>query len=303
VHQALGHYADAERACTRAIELRPDLPNGHWARALVASAQGDLPGAIASYRVALAQSPQRLDLLVELAWVELDLGLNEPARQDLEQAIRISPPDQAYARVQKYFWYVAAGEGGALQHAFDTDAVEAGGDADLAFDLALLSLVSGDVQRAQRFAKLGLDAAAATPQVLRNPYRVRWGRSSQLTLALIALRGGDAAGGAQRLAECMEHLDELERAGNVFHGVEYLRASVHALRQDSSAAIAALERAYRLGWRRAWWMRSDPAFAGIRNDPAFLDLIRRIEVANAAVLEAAGGQEKVAVRPPMPSSP
>jgi hypothetical protein len=50
-------------------------------------------------------------------------------------------------------------------------------------------------------------------------------------------------------------------------------------------------------------MRSDPAFAGIRNDPAFLDLIQRIEVANAAVLEAAGGQEKVAVRPPMPSSP
>jgi class 3 adenylate cyclase/TolB-like protein/Tfp pilus assembly protein PilF len=303
VHQNLGQYADAERACARAIELRPDLPNGHWGRALVASAHGDLPGAIASYRAALAQSPQRIDLLAELAWVQLDLGLLEPARQDLEQAIRISPPDQPYARVQKYFWYVAAGEGGALARAVSTDVAEAGGDTDLALDLALLSLVSGDLQRAQRFAKLGYDLAAATPQVLRNPYRVRWGHSSQLTLALVALRGGDTAGAAQRLAAFMDHLDELEHAGNVLHGLEYLRASVHALRQDSTAAMAALERAYQLGWRRAWWMRTDPAFAGVRNDPAFLDLVRRIEAGNAAALKAAGGQENVAVRPPIPNAP
>jgi hypothetical protein len=67
--------------------------------------------------------------------------------------------------------------------------------------------------------------------------------------------------------------------------------------------MAALERAYQLGWRRAWWMRTDPAFAGVRNDPAFLDLIRRIEAGNAAALKAAGGQENAAVRPPMPSVP
>ncbi len=282
VRQNVGQYEEAKQACNRALELRPNLSNAHWGMALNALAQGELKGAVNGYDAALEQNPQRVDLLLELAWVYLDLGLIENARERFDQAINASSPDPLYARVEKSFWFVATREQAALAVQLRDELVEGSTDIDVVLDLGLLSLLAGDLQSAKRFATHGLDLAAATPQALRNPYRIRWGRSSPLTLAIIALRGGDSAGAAERLTALMNHLDDLERAGHVWHGLEYLRASMHALREDPHAALAALERAYQLGWRRAWWMRVDPAFAGMRDDPAFTGLITRIEHENAA---------------------
>lgn len=245
--------------------------------ALIAFAQGDLIGAMDGYRRALEPSPERVDLMLELGWVNLDLGLLDQARTHFDQAISASPPAQPFARTQKNFWYVASGDIPALAQPLRGEVVTDIMDTEVALDLGLLSVVSGDLPRAQLLARRGIELTTSTPQVLRNPYRIRWGRSSQLTLALIALRSGDSKQGQQRLAALLEHLDQLEREGHVWHGLEYLRASAHALRGDSKAALAALEDAYRLGWRRAWWMRADPCFDVMRGQPAFQEIIARIE--------------------------
>lgn len=319
VHQNLGQYPEAAQACNRALELRPDLPNAHWGAGLLALSQGDLAGAAQSYRDALERAPERVDLLTELAWVYMDSGQLDAAHARFDRAIDAAPSDQPFARIQKGFWHVANRHDDALLKYVSGLSTE--GDFDTRLDLALLYILAGDLQRARQLADQALNHSTVTPQVLKNPYRIRWGRSSQLTLALVAMRSGNSADAEQRLTTLMQHLDDLEREGHVWHGLEYLRASVFALRGDSSAALAALERAYKLGWRRAWWMRADPSFARLQREPAFQALIARIERDAARELHtsreelrqrptisltrmrSATGQTRVTVRPPIPSAP
>jgi hypothetical protein len=55
-----------------------------------------------------------------------------------------------------------------------------------------------------------------------------------------------------------------------------VRATLLAQQDKHSAAIAELDRAVELGWRRAWLTARDPAFAQLRNDPAFARALARM---------------------------
>lgn len=279
VRQNLGQYTEAAQACNRARELRPDLPTANWVTGLLALAQGDLNGAVHGYRDGLDRAPGRVDMMEELAWIYLDLGRVEEARASFTRAIGASPADQLSARIEQGFCEVANQDFDALHD--HLNGLPQPDVFDALLDVALLYLLTGDLKNARKFADLALDGPVVTPQVLRNPYRVRWARSSQLVLVLIALRSGNSADAEQRLTALAQFLDDLEREGHVWHGLEYLRASIHAIRGNNSAALTALERAYRLGWRRAWWMRADPSFARLQRDPVFQALIAKIEHENA----------------------
>jgi hypothetical protein len=86
----------------------------------------------------------------------------------------------------------------------------------------------------------------------------------------------------RRLAQLSGWLDYVERNGQVWAGLHYLRAEVHALRGHSDEALRELGTATRLGWRRAWWMRVDPALEPVRRDTRFAGLLERIASANAS---------------------
>lgn len=279
VHQNLGQYTEAARSCNRARELRPDLPNANWGAGLLALAQGDLNGAVHGYQDALDRAPGRVDLMEELAWIYLDLGRVEEARASFTRAIGAAAADRLWARIEQGFLLVANHDLNALHH--HLNGLPQPVEFDARLDVALLYLLTGDLENARKFADLALDGPVVTPQVLRNPYRIRWARSSQLVLALVALKSGNSADAEQRLTTLAQFLDDLEREGHVWHGLEYLRASIHSIRGNNSAALTALERAYKLGWRRAWWMRADPSFARLQRDPAFQALIAKIEHENA----------------------
>ena len=51
-------------------------------------------------------------------------------------------------------------------------------------------------------------------------------------------------------------------------------------------AMAALQKAFELGWRRSWWMRSDPALKSLRGRADFAALLRRIDDSNAALAKS-----------------
>src|SRR6185312_3100129 len=86
VLQNLARFQEADKACTRTLELQPDNPNGYWTLALERLARGDVPGAISGYRAALQRAPWRSDLQSQLGWLELDVGLEPRGLADMEAA-------------------------------------------------------------------------------------------------------------------------------------------------------------------------------------------------------------------------
>jgi hypothetical protein len=98
-----------------------------------------------------------------------------------------------------------------------------------------------------------------------------------MTLALVSRANGDAAAAERYLKSLEQWLDRIEKEGHVWHGVDYLRASIAAIRGQNPQALASLERAIERGWRRPWWMRVDPALQGLRTEPRFIQLMNRTE--------------------------
>lgn len=279
--QNLGRYAEAERACNRAIELQPEIPNGFWAQGLGAWAHGDLPAAIRSYEQALLRAPHRADIRGELALLLLDLGLPERARREIETARQHAGGrdlDVALAGAQLH---VATGAAEALAAELRAlDLAHAG--PRLRLEAAFLASAAGDATLAEELRAATLaDRAFSDDTIQPQVYAVRWGSCEMCALALLERRRGNASAADRYLSVVESHLARLEKAGHRWHGLEYLRATVQAQRGRDSAALASLGRAYDMGWRRAWLMRNDPAFAGVRNDRGFQALLGRIDAANA----------------------
>ena len=278
--QNLGRYAEAERACDRAIELQPEIPNALWARGLSAFAQGDLPAAIRSHEQALARAPHRADIRSELVLLLLDVGLGERARQELEVARRQAGGRGAEVALTGARLDLATGavqrispELAALDHGHP--------DRRMRLDAAHLAFAAGDRELAARLRDAALAGTFNESDVYPDVYAVRWGMCGICALGLFERSRGDATGTERYLNQVASLFDELERNGHRWHGLEYLRATLHAQRGHKTAALASLERAYRMGWRRAWLMRAEPAFAAMRDDRGFQALLARIDPANA----------------------
>ena len=277
--QNLGRYADAERACERGFELQPDIPNALWARGLNAFAQGGLPQAIAHHEAALARAPNRADIRVELIAFLLDIGLAERAAQQL--ALLSSPGQTRGVTMTTARYLLATGDVTGLRLHL----------ANLPFDDALprervdaafFALAIGDAPFA---AQLAGNALAPRPALAEDfqpgLYRTRWGVCEACTGALVARGRGDAKTAVALETLAKQHFDDVESNGHVWHGLHYLRAGLQAQAGETAAALASLERAVELGWRRGWLMRVDPALQPLRGEQQFKELLAAIDAANA----------------------
>ena len=287
--QNLGRYAEAERACARAIELQPEIPNGLWARGLNAYAQGDLPRAIRSHEQALVRAPQRVDIRSELALLLLDAGLSERARQELERAHAEAGGrslEVALTRARLHLATGAPGQVSAELRALDLDKA----DRRTRLDAAFLASAAGDGALAEQLRAAALGGVSFSDEDLcPDVYAVRWGTCGMCTLVRLERARGEAAAAERHWGQLARWLDELERNGHRWHGLEYLRATLQAERGGADTAIASLQRAYRMGWRRAWLMRIDPALNPLRARADFQALLARIDASNAqarAILSA-----------------
>jgi len=282
--QNLGRYAEAERACQRGFELQPDIPNALWARGLNALAQGDLAGAVEHYEAALDRAPARTDIRAELVVTLLDLGLRERAAEQL--ALMRSPGQTRGVTMTTARYLLASGDQAGLRlHLGRLDFGQA--EPRERVDAAFFALALGEQALAERLAG---DALAQRPTLLEDLrpglYRTRWGVCEACTAGLLERGRGQADRATPLESLAARHLDDVEARGHVWHGLQYLRAALHAQAGEPDAALRALERAVELGWRRAWLMRVDPSFSALRQDPRFQGLLAKIEESNAASRQA-----------------
>jgi len=158
-----------------------------------------------------------------------------------------------------------------------------------AAEWALLRLMAGlpvDLPRWQR----ALDAAAGRDALsLPSPWFVFQGSHRLLDLATALSVLGQREQAARHLDTVAAQLDALERQGNRWHALALHRARVAALRGQPDVACTALEAAVQAGSRHGWWLRLDPALAGLRAVPRFHAVLDGVARRVAAQRRQVGG--------------
>jgi DNA-binding winged helix-turn-helix (wHTH) protein/TolB-like protein/Tfp pilus assembly protein PilF len=274
----LARYAEASLACQRAQELQPELPNPFWVEGLMRYASGDTAGAIRAYERALERAPHRSDLRLALLWLYLDLGLLDAAAREVASARDNARPNDAGATVADLYVRLAAGDAGdVLKFLATADGIPA---ADLTDRLALARIAQLAGGNGLEVAREPGDSRARIPQ---NTYLLLEGHCEPCTLAALEGATSVTSAGAARASDPDAWLAALAEAGYAMPGLDYARAVRAAQRGDATAALGGLERAHAAGWRRAWLMRLEPAFADLRAEPRFRALLARVRRENAAM--------------------
>jgi hypothetical protein len=88
----------------------------------------------------------------------------------------------------------------------------------------------------------------------------------------VLARSGDREG-ARRNLEAF-----LQQPGSHRPGAEIQVASIHAALGENDEAISWLERAYQERAPQLMFLNTDPSFVGLRSDPKFRDLLRRVHL-------------------------
>jgi DNA-binding winged helix-turn-helix (wHTH) protein/tetratricopeptide (TPR) repeat protein len=259
-----GRYDEALAHYRRAMTLAPQHANGAWGLGLVGYARGHLAEAVQGYRKALVVDPRRDALWLQLGWLYLDLGLPDEARHALAQAgsLAAHPAEAALAAAR-----LQLDDDAALRRTLADLQLPASGSRELEIDAALLWLRLGDAPRARRLLEPAVGLMLADPVPAWGNWDAFQGRHALIDAAAGWVALGEPARAAPLLASAEAFLKRYRQQGNVWHTEPYHRARIEALRQQPDAAVAALEEAVALGWRRLWWVAHDPAFAALRSHP------------------------------------
>lgn len=278
-----GQYAQAEARYRRAVALAPGHANSHWGFGILGYARGRLADAVQGYRKALAIDAQREQLWTELAWICLDLGLRSDAAQAFAHAgVHSATPPQAHLAATRQFLQAddLAGLAQALQALQAQRAapgVDARAPAGADIDTALLLAVLGQKEAALQALRGAVGLLLADPVPLYNNWLSFHGHHVLLDVAAVYTAAGLAEQAAPFVDQASSYIERYAQRGNRWHAAGYHRARVEALRGRPAAALAMLQEAVRLGWRRGWWLRHDPALAGVRQLPGFAALLVQIE--------------------------
>lgn len=274
-----GQYEAAQAAYQRAIALAPQHANGHWGLGILGYARGRLADAVLGYRKALLLDPKREHLWQQLAWLYLDLGLSEEAQKAFSQFQALSATPVA-ARMQAAMQWVQANDPVALAEALRTLSLKPAqltAERDAVIDAALLHLFLGQKELALKTLESVLGLVLADPVPLYNNWLCFQGQHIWLDVATIYSAAGQRDKAEPFIEQASGFIERYARQGNVWHATGYHRARIEALRGRPEPALAALEEAYQLGWRRGWWLAQDPALQSLRELPRFKAVLARIE--------------------------
>lgn len=264
-----GRYDDARAHCRRAMSLAPQHANGAWGLGLVGYARGQLAEAVQGYRKALVVDPRRDALWLQLGWLYLDLGLADEARHAWaqSQSLAAQPAESQLAAARLQF-----GDDAALRRTLQGLKLPASGARELEMDAALLWVGLGDLPRARRVFEPAVGLMLSDPLPAWGNFDAFLGRHALIDAAAVWVALGEPTRAEPLLAQADTFLARYRAQGNVWHTGPYLRARIEALRGRPEAALAALEEAVALGWRRAWSLPHDPALASLRTTPRMLAL-------------------------------
>jgi tetratricopeptide (TPR) repeat protein len=274
--QNLGRHAEASLACNRAFELQPDVPNHLWASGLNDFAQGKTASAIGFYQKALARAPQRVDIRSELGLLYLDQREPDLAASQFDQALATAGPRAWEVQLTAARLYLARGEFAPLREKLRDKELLAIDDARQLLTAGFLAAAVGDAGLADKY-RARAEALVQSPHESLYPglYALRWGTCELCYLAMLERLRGAADSASRHESFVLTVLANTEKAGHLWHGLEYVRATVLAQQGNDSGALQALRRAMQLGWRSMWLLEVDPAFVALRKRPEFQQLLSR----------------------------
>jgi len=258
----LADYAEANAACERARELDPTHMWGPLATSWIARAQGKTDEAL--QWIDAARKLQPLDTY--LVDQKIDLLLNENRFADARAVLHELPPDQSLFSLAREANIVLAESGGAATKAWISEhdvQSKAGTGAEL-IELARVQFSSGDFENAR--ATLA-HADRVLPQSSADMFdgsQIRHEYSVALLRAGTELKGGGDRERAMKILHDLDRmLDRYEEDGGKHFGLYRLRAESLALQGKTAESTAALDTAWKSGWRSVWIARRIPNFEGI----------------------------------------
>jgi TolB-like protein/DNA-binding winged helix-turn-helix (wHTH) protein/Tfp pilus assembly protein PilF len=275
----MARYTEAGAECARARALQDEGNFGTVTTSWLEWTQGNLVKALEWNAEALRSTPKDINLYELRADFLLALGLSQPARRVLEQALAATADEEdtnlSMASVVFY-------EGGpaALRSHLASTRLDDSTRARHLIRVAYFHALAGDASLARQSIALALSATDFNEAALNDPWYARWGESDLLVIALCESQSGEQDSSARHLRQISAMLDQEIAAGTERFGIYELQAQVLALREDADGAMRALTRAADLGWRRSWWAQREPYFALLRARPDFRALIARVDESN-----------------------
>jgi TolB-like protein/DNA-binding winged helix-turn-helix (wHTH) protein/tetratricopeptide (TPR) repeat protein len=258
----LGEYTEATAACTRARELDPTNLWGPMTTSWIARAQGRTDEAMQWIDAARKLQPRD----TYLADQKIDLLLTQGKFADAREVIRDLPPDESFFSMVRELNIVYAESGGSAVKtwmAAHNPEAKAGTGAEL-IELAHLQLISDDPVTARATLAHAERVLPRSSADMFDGGQIRHEYSAALLLANIELRsGGDKARALKLLHDLDLMLDRYEENGGRHFGLYRLRAESFAMQGKTAEAQAAINAAWKNGWRAVWRARREPYFAGI----------------------------------------
>jgi tetratricopeptide (TPR) repeat protein len=258
----LGEYTEATAACTRARELDPTHMWGPLATSWIARAQGKTDEAMQWIDAARQLQPQDTYLVDQ----KIDLLLVQEKFAEARAVMRELPLDQSFFALARESNIVYAESGGAAVKAWMAERdpkAKAGTGAEL-IELARMQLISGDPATARATLAHAERVLPRSSADMFDGGQIRHEYSVALLLAGIELKsGGDKARAMKILQDLDRMLDRYEEYGGRHFGLYRLRAESLAMQGKTAEAQAALNTAWKNGWRTVWRARRESFFAGI----------------------------------------
>ncbi len=258
----LAEYAEATRACSRGRELDPENLWGPLATAWIDRAQGNISSALLWIDEARKLSPGNPMLVNQKVNLLLSLGRITEARAVASEA----PADGSFDHLARGGRLIYAEKGpAALREWIAANALQAKATTSAELrELAHLQWMAGE-PLAARGTLEHADRIVPAPLVDRiDGGDIRHAASAALVRAGIELESkGDLTRAHKLLDDLDRLLDRFEQNGGQHYGLYSLRAESLALRGRKTEAQAAIDEAWRRGWRSTWTLRNEPFFAGI----------------------------------------
>ena len=259
----LREFGEATAACTRARELDPTNLWGPMTTAWISRAQGKIDDALEWIDAARKLQPQD----TYLAEQKIDLLLTQGKTAEARAVIRELPQENTFFSVARESPIVYFEGGSSAVKAWLEEknmAGKAGTGAEIA-ELARLQLIAGDADAARATLAHAERILPLSTADMFDGSQVRFEYSAALIRAGIELKGGGDKARAMKILDDFDRmLDGYEKNGGDHFGLYTMRAESFALRGKPGDAQAALDAAWKKGWRSTWRLRRETTMAALK---------------------------------------
>jgi len=263
-------YPKAKQAALQALAINRDLPEPHVSLLIVATDyEWDWAAAEREFRAAVELNPNSAEAYQAHGYLLLALGRPDAAEREVQKALELDPLSPAINATLAWVHYLGRDYEGCLQQCRRT--------LDLFPDFVAAVQVSGLALIQQNKSQLAeLELAKAEKLSPDNPL------NSLLQVEILAAEDRSQSSGKDRGNDLSTpkraKLEQILQKHQANVSLAYYVAGAYASLGRSDEAFAALDQA--LVARSNWliYLRLDPRFDSLRQDPRFVELLKKVGI-------------------------